>query len=107
MHPFTSSLTWCLASSEEVGAHPREGCGSGLASPSPRLCGGGWRHWAPSAASEALLVGPCLHLQGWDGSTAGRTEQTGTEREELPGSVRSTCQHVFETIQNVTENVIR
>lgn len=37
------------------------------------------------AASKALLVGPCLHLQGWGGLTVGRMGQTGTEKEEPPG----------------------
>lgn len=35
--PFMFSLTWGLDSSEEVGTHPREGCGSGLRPP-PTIC---------------------------------------------------------------------
>lgn len=35
--PFMFSLTWGLDSSEEVGTHPRKGCGSELR-PSPAIC---------------------------------------------------------------------
>lgn len=61
------SLTWGLDRSEEVGASPREGCGSGLGPPllpsalNAVVEAGVAQPFRP-AASKALLVGPCLHL---------------------------------------------